>query len=321
MRHPLLRLMAVLLALVQTSCASMNLVPAQHSMPAARASLLPEYRIFYDTLQDYGDWTLIEPFGFVFRPRATIANWQPYGDGFWVPTDLYGWVWLSSEPFGWATYHYGQWFYDSFQGWCWVPGVDWAPAWVDWRVTESSVGWAPLSPRGTPQLSAYHFVPASELGSTDLKEHALTGSELSSALDRAESVVNVGQSEGLRFNRGPSIEWVERRTGPLTRARIEDLIPSTPLASRPWSGGPRANETPAQTSPAPDSVAAVQRAAERAASEARTMIKSNGRVPQQLRMVRPMGVPETKEQVAPPAPARKALHRPAPAGAKRDTTR
>ena len=52
-----------LLALSQLSCATMGLTPLPETMPAARAGLQPEYRIFYDALQDCGDWTLIEPFG------------------------------------------------------------------------------------------------------------------------------------------------------------------------------------------------------------------------------------------------------------------
>src|SRR5262249_26137921 len=47
-------------------------------MPAARAGLLPEYRIFYDALKDYGEWTLIEPYGYVFRPNVSFIGWSPY---------------------------------------------------------------------------------------------------------------------------------------------------------------------------------------------------------------------------------------------------
>src|SRR5213594_1639971 len=91
---------SLLLALVQLSCAvSGNLTPVQSSMPAARAGLRPEYRVFYDELIDYGDWKLIEPYGFVFRPRTRFQTWSPYYDGFWSPSDSYGWVWVSGEPY------------------------------------------------------------------------------------------------------------------------------------------------------------------------------------------------------------------------------
>src|SRR5512138_3799115 len=69
--------------------------------PAARIALRPEYRVFYDALSDYGDWVLIEPWGYVFRPRVDFGVWRPYTNGFWAASDVYGWVWVSSESFGW----------------------------------------------------------------------------------------------------------------------------------------------------------------------------------------------------------------------------
>ena len=92
-------------------------------MPAARAALRPEYRLFYDSLVDYGDWVLIEPYGFMFRPRVDFATFRPYADGFWAPSDPWGWVWISAEPFGWATYHYGRWGYSRRIGWFWALGI------------------------------------------------------------------------------------------------------------------------------------------------------------------------------------------------------
>src|SRR5262245_56127208 len=142
------KLLAAALMTSLASCASSGFVPQTTTMPAARAALSPEYRIFYDALQDYGDWVLIEPFGFVFRPRVDFATFRPYQEGFWAPSEAWGWVWVSAEPFGWATYHYGTWFWDRFQGWVWVPGVDWGPAWVSWQIASGYAGWAPLRPGG-----------------------------------------------------------------------------------------------------------------------------------------------------------------------------
>jgi hypothetical protein len=291
-------------------------------MPAARAALLPEYRVFYDALGDYGDWTLIEPLGYVFRPRVDIARWQPYADGFWVPTDLYGWVWVSSEPFGWATYHYGRWFYDSFQGWVWVPGVDWGPAWVDWRASDSYVGWAPLMPRGVSAPSVpngpFTFVPVSQLGSTNLRQYEMKADQLGDPAVDARPVENFGEDERVSFNRGPRLEWIEQRTGPLPRTRIEDLVPASLLAR---TGG-RSKELPLKPDRSLDSAAVVRRAADKAASEARSLTQVDSRIPAKLRLVRPFGVPKTSgvEEPARPMPAA----RPKPrrkAAAPRDSTR
>ncbi|MCX7916289.1 MAG: hypothetical protein N3A53_08330, partial [Verrucomicrobiae bacterium] len=51
-----------------------------------------------------------------------------------------------AEPFGWAVFHYGRWYYDDYYGWIWIPDRIWGPAWVEWRETETYVGWAPLLP-------------------------------------------------------------------------------------------------------------------------------------------------------------------------------
>ncbi len=201
-------------------------------MPIARLGLAPEHRIFYDTLVDYGDWILIEPHGYVFRPRIAFESWNPYADGFWVPTEIYGWVWISREPFGWATYHYGRWLADPFQGWVWAPGTDWGPGWVTWTGSSGFVGWAPLPPSGydlsSVPSSGYNYVETSSLTATDLKgklvpaEQAIDGSAL-------REISNIDQVDGVRFNRGPDFETVERVTGPLVKVEIENVVPGQPV--------------------------------------------------------------------------------------------
>ena len=49
---------ALIVASTVASCAGGYV--STPSMPAARAALRPEYRLFYDALIDYGDWVLIE---------------------------------------------------------------------------------------------------------------------------------------------------------------------------------------------------------------------------------------------------------------------
>jgi hypothetical protein len=200
-------------------------------MPAARLALRPEYRIFYDALTDYGDWVLIEPYGYVFRPRVDFVTWRPYSNGFWTASDPFGWVWVSAEPFGWATEHYGRWLYDDYQGWVWLPGRDWGPAWVAWQMSDDLVGWAPLSPVGMPsypRLAGGEFVytPVQSLASTNVSTQLLTRDKIG---DRAQSLVRVENSAeraGVRVELGPPIDRIERAIGaPLTRTRLEDVLP------------------------------------------------------------------------------------------------
>jgi hypothetical protein len=294
----------ILFALLQLSCAAGNLTPVRESMPAARAALRPEFRLFYDALQDYGDWTLIEPYGYVFRPSVNFVAWRPYDDGFWAPSDLYGWVWISAEPFGWATYHYGQWFYDRFQGWVWMPGVDWGPAWVDWQQAGDYVGWTPLVSRttamGTVPNGAYRYVAVADLGSTNLSTRIHPATDLGDRLTNPAPIENFVRRDGVTFNRGPDIAAVERKAGPLGRARIQDALKS-PVAGAPRS---EAGGTSSSASTGTEESELVRRAAEAAARAARTLTEQDARPPDVIMVVRPAVVPPAS--AAAPAHAPKA---------------
>ncbi|MBF5043389.1 hypothetical protein FGE12_13410 [Aggregicoccus sp. 17bor-14] len=103
---------------------------------------------FVTELAPYGDWLDVEPFGTVWRPseHEVGADFIPYASrGRWAYAPV-GWVFLSDWSWGWATFHYGYWLFDPSLGWLWVPGTQWAPAWVAWRVGGGIVGWAPLGP-------------------------------------------------------------------------------------------------------------------------------------------------------------------------------
>jgi len=330
MTRSLVRLaILVLLPAGLVSCAAGTLVPERDSMPAARASLLPEYRIFYDSLIDYGDWVLIEPYGYVFRPRVNFVAWQPYQDGFWAPTDVYGWTWISSEPFGWATYHYGNWLYDRYEGWVWIPGTDWGPAWVTWSASDDYVGWAPLPPRGVPYSSipsnAFRFVPVTQLGSTDLSSKMVGRAQLAAKLAGLKPADDVVPIQGVRINRGPSIEWVEQKAGPLTRVAVQDLVPPADVASvrereaaeHPVAGGQKRAGGLAELRPAARRVAtpdSTRRAAEAAAREVRSF-KDRGFVGSRVPVVRPFGVPDRRGEPSAITPS------PPRGKAARDTTR
>jgi hypothetical protein len=111
---------------------------------------------FQGALSPYGEWVAAANYGTVWRPRVA-AGWRPYYYGRWEWTNE-GWLWVSDEPWGWAAYHYGRWAYDSYYGWIWVPGYEWAPAWVSWRVSGDVVGWAPLGPGLSVYVTTYPFV-------------------------------------------------------------------------------------------------------------------------------------------------------------------
>ncbi len=287
------------------SCATTD-SPGPASMPAARASMRPEHRIFYDSLADYGEWVLIEPYGYVFRPRLEFHDWRPYTEGFWVPTDTWGWVWISAEPFGWATYHYGRWFYDMFQGWVWQPALDWGPAWVAWQMTDDYAGWSPLFASGSTGTQipggTYVYAPLAQLSSTDLKTRIVSEEKLDSEIQKAKPVRNVIERNGVRIDLGPSIAEVERLAGVrFERVRLEDSVP-VDLAESIRTAPER------RTMPAPV-IEATRRAGEDAAREARSWQQRGARVPARVPVVRPLGTgtgatetPAGRSRLRAPAP-------------------
>src|SRR5690349_17308645 len=102
---------------------------------------------FETPLAAHGAWVQVESYGRCWHPAGVAVEWRPYCTGEWVWTDC-GWYWQSDEPWGWACYHYGYWVLDPGYGWIWVPGIEWAPAWVSWRMGGGYIGWAPLAPPG-----------------------------------------------------------------------------------------------------------------------------------------------------------------------------
>ena len=99
----------------------------------------------YDQLAPYGNWVILDPYGYVWIPRYMGYRWRPYTEGHWIMTD-FGWTWIANEEWGSIPFHYGRWGYDNDFGWFWVPGTVWGPAWVSWRSNDQYMGWAPLPP-------------------------------------------------------------------------------------------------------------------------------------------------------------------------------
>jgi len=288
--RPLLGLALTAVVLAQLSCASADVTPAPPSMPAERMGLPPEYRIFYDSLHGYGDWVLIQPIGYVFRPDVNFITWRPYEDGYWAPSDVYGWTWISAEPFGWATYHYGQWFHDRYYEWVWAPGPDWAPAWVTWQVTDDYVGWSPILAPGPSDGDIngglWSYVPLGMLGNTALPSHIVHDRDLGGRVQSARPIVNLVERGGVLINRGPSFELIERYTGTLPRVKIEPQTPAP--ASSPSAGGTTVPKSPkgAQKAPASPVVESTRRAAEEAARATRGQVQSGGAPPQSVAVLR-----------------------------------
>lgn len=200
--------------------------PPAPPVDPARFGLAAPYRAFFDALEGQGDWELIEPYGYVFRPRVNFTAWRPYQQGWWEPSELYGWVWISSDDFGWITDHYGSWFYDAYQGWVWQPGPVWGPAWVGWVEVGDYVGWAPLAPSDYTDYSIvpgnlFTFAPARQFGSLQSNSSALYLAKPPDAEASVIEITNLGRTGGVTFNRGPEFTQVQRLGG-VVPAQMEE---------------------------------------------------------------------------------------------------
>ncbi len=195
------------------------------------------FGVFYSSLDAYGEWIPISHGLYGWRPLQVIKGWRPYTIGGWVWTDD-GWYWASDEPWAWAVYHYGRWHYDDYYGWIWIPGYDWAPAWVEWRVGGDYFGWAPLSPYAVFSLDfgiryeygwetpSHHwcFADARYITSPHIDRYLYRTPHNRRFLRLTHEGGNVWYRGGRIVTRGPEREFVERRTGRrLERAEIVNV--------------------------------------------------------------------------------------------------
>ncbi len=196
---------------------------------------------FHEPLAPYGGWVEVESYGRCWRPAPgrLSAGWNPYSDGHWVWTDC-GWYWVSDEPWAWACYHYGSWVRHPSYAWIWVPGTEWAPAWVTWRMGGSYVGWAPAPPRrlvARAPAPQFVFVQTSRFHEPVRPQTVIVNN--TTIINQTTVINNVRQetrtfgSAGTRrvtVNEGPGLAPIERAAGRKMRSvRVQDAVRETPI--------------------------------------------------------------------------------------------
>ncbi len=113
-------------------------------------------------LDDYGRWIVVDSYGPAWVPNNVDPDWSPYCDGRWWYRPVWGWTWVSYEPWGWLPYHYGRWYHHHSFGWCWLPGVSfgfhfWSPGLVRFYTGPSWVAWCPLGPGDYYNVNNYYY--------------------------------------------------------------------------------------------------------------------------------------------------------------------
>jgi len=195
---------------------------------------------FHAPLAAHGTWIEFGSHGRCWRPAHVGVSWRPYCFGHWVWTDC-GWYWVSDEPWAWACYHYGWWNYDPVYGWVWVPGIEWAPAWVSWRVGGGYVGWAPLPPPGivlAPPLFAFvevHHLRHPVKPSTVIVNNTTIINKTAeiTGIKRETRSLAGAASQRVVINEGPGVDVFEKATREkLSPVPIREAVRKTPVPSR-----------------------------------------------------------------------------------------
>ncbi len=193
-------------------------------------------------LAAHGTWIEVGSLGRCWRPAGVAVEWRPYCYGTWVWTDC-GWYWESDEPWAWACYHYGYWADDPEFGWVWVPGIEWGPAWVSWRVGGGFIGWAPLPPPGfsvsiaAPSLFVFvdsrHFVEPIRPSRVIVNNTTIINqTTVINNIRRENRTFSGGTSQRVVINDGPGVDPIQKATGKtVSRVPIRTAVRQTPVPS------------------------------------------------------------------------------------------
>jgi len=114
----------------------------------------------WNDLDANGSWYNLPGQGNIWSPFAAASSgWDPYGNGYWMWTPRFGYIWVSGYSWGYLPFQCGSWnYYDSF-GWGWMPGMGGcSPWWGDGGYYAPNIGIGyggyhpPLPPHMHPHL-------------------------------------------------------------------------------------------------------------------------------------------------------------------------
>jgi hypothetical protein len=93
-----------------------------------RSYLQSPYQYGASDLNYYGQYVDVAGYGYCWQPYGVNLGWDPFMNGYWAFSPPFGYVWVSSYPWGWMPYRYGRWVFINGRGWFWQPG-----SWGGWH--------------------------------------------------------------------------------------------------------------------------------------------------------------------------------------------
>ncbi len=145
-------------------------------------------------------------------------------------------------------------------GWVWVPGDEWAPAWVSWRITNDKkyVGWAPLTPevrvkKGTPVKGwvdsaydigpdYYSFIETKDFGADSYRGKTLPLERTTTIITETTNVTTIRyetvDKRETVYCGGPEVQVITEYSGrPVRELRLEARVEDPDVYVRTESRG------------------------------------------------------------------------------------
>jgi hypothetical protein len=239
------------------------------TLAAARtgaASSLPESSSpAWNDLDASGNWYNVPGTGSVWSPfEASNPGWDPYGNGYWMMTPRFGYIWVSRDPWGYMPYQCGAWnFYNDF-GWGWAPGMC-----SPWWGGSGGGGWAfnigrtpgqyrlPLRPRPLPPNGPIvrpvrgRLEPVQANAVLPVVRRLPSGSGALPARDRNTIVTIGGHMVEPMHQLSPRPQYDHRDGGQMGVPRPVYSGTAPPTGQRPAAGFAPGGAHPIYTPPAP----------------------------------------------------------------------
>jgi hypothetical protein len=157
-----------------------------------------DFDTFLEALTGHGKWL---PGGQELYVYEAKSGYVPMASGRWVYTD-YGWYFQGDHPISALTDHYGSWECSEAGHWQWLPDEHWQPAMVEWRATDSHVGWRPSRMARDGMLvesesrrygnpNEWIFLEKDKFRVPFTRQDVITGQEAEKLLEESASLIHV----------------------------------------------------------------------------------------------------------------------------------
>jgi hypothetical protein len=172
----------------------------------------------WNDLDANGSWYNVPDQGAIWSPYdASSPDWDPYGNGYWLSTPLFGSTWVSSYGWGYLPFQRGAWnYYNSF-GWGWAPGAGGgSPWWRNGRYGGPNIGtgFAGYHPPQPPRRNTYSSRNSGNGGTTTglvaVNRRPTSGPAALPPRDRSTPVVIAGYTVQAMHSLSPRPQYYDR---------------------------------------------------------------------------------------------------------------